>query len=54
RDNLDGIAAAADALAGFAGRPWPARRLHLVGSNIGRGPGPIHYRDIDAWPLHGD
>ncbi|MYX04092.1 MULTISPECIES: RNA 2',3'-cyclic phosphodiesterase [unclassified Streptomyces] len=40
---------AADSLAGFAGRGWEAGRLHLVGSNIGRGPGPIHYRDIEAW-----
>ncbi|WP_439674091.1 RNA 2',3'-cyclic phosphodiesterase [Embleya sp. MST-111070] len=51
RDNLDGIAAAAAELADFAGRPWPARTLHLVASNQGRGPGPIHYRDVDAWPL---
>ncbi|ROQ94201.1 2'-5' RNA ligase [Streptomyces sp. 2132.2] len=33
----------------FAGRTWRAERLHLVGSNIGRGPGPIHYRDIESW-----
>ncbi|MFJ3175858.1 RNA 2',3'-cyclic phosphodiesterase [Streptomyces roseus] len=33
----------------FAGRTWRAERLHLVGSNIGRGPGPIHYRDIASW-----
>ncbi|MFB6668587.1 RNA 2',3'-cyclic phosphodiesterase [Streptomyces parvus] len=43
---------AADSLAGFAGRGWEAGRLHLVGSNIGRGPGPIHYRDIEAWDFH--
>ncbi|GGZ64143.1 RNA 2',3'-cyclic phosphodiesterase [Streptomyces subrutilus] len=42
---------AAAGLAGFTGRRWSAERLHLVGSNIGRGPGPIHYRDIQAWPL---
>ncbi|MFE5539067.1 RNA 2',3'-cyclic phosphodiesterase [Streptomyces sp. NPDC056492] len=36
-------------LAEFAGRTWRAERLHLVGSNIGRGPGPIHYRDIESW-----
>ncbi|MFJ9689317.1 RNA 2',3'-cyclic phosphodiesterase [Streptomyces bacillaris] len=36
-------------LAAFSGRTWAAERLHLVGSNIGRGPGPIHYRDIEAW-----
>ncbi|MEU2247991.1 RNA 2',3'-cyclic phosphodiesterase [Streptomyces sp. NPDC019224] len=35
----------------FRGRPWPAERLHLVGSNAGRGPGQIRYRDIEAWPL---
>ncbi|MFF4319382.1 RNA 2',3'-cyclic phosphodiesterase [Streptomyces sp. NPDC001568] len=44
---------AAAALAGFTGRAWPAARLHLVGSNIGRGPGPIHYRDIEAWDFVG-
>ncbi|MFE1285675.1 RNA 2',3'-cyclic phosphodiesterase [Streptomyces sp. NPDC058751] len=38
-------------LAGFTGRPWPAGRLHLVGSNAGRSSGPIHYRDIESWPL---
>ncbi|MFE5769649.1 RNA 2',3'-cyclic phosphodiesterase [Streptomyces sp. NPDC056485] len=36
-------------LAEFAGHTWRAERLHLVGSNIGRGPGPIHYRDIESW-----
>ncbi|MFH7596786.1 RNA 2',3'-cyclic phosphodiesterase [Streptomyces racemochromogenes] len=40
---------AAAGLSGFTGRPWHAARLHLVGSNIGRGPGPIHYRDIESW-----
>ncbi|MFC9482496.1 RNA 2',3'-cyclic phosphodiesterase [Streptomyces griseus] len=44
---------AAAGLAGFAGRSWEAGRLHLVGSNIGRGPGPIHYRDIEAWDFRG-
>ncbi|WP_433544082.1 RNA 2',3'-cyclic phosphodiesterase (plasmid) [Streptomyces sp. CA-294286] len=43
----------ADALASFAGRRWPAARLHLVGSNVGRGPGPIRYRDIEAWSFGG-
>ncbi|MET7365876.1 RNA 2',3'-cyclic phosphodiesterase [Streptomyces sp. NPDC005566] len=38
-------------LAGFTGRRWPAERLHLVGSNVGRSRGPIHYRDIEAWAL---
>lgn len=41
----------AEGLAGFTGRRWPAERLHLVGSNAGRSRGPIHYRDIEAWPL---
>ncbi|MFI1225017.1 MULTISPECIES: RNA 2',3'-cyclic phosphodiesterase [unclassified Streptomyces] len=40
---------AAAGLTTFAGRSWQAGRLHLVGSNIGRGPGPIRYRDIEAW-----
>ncbi|MFD7256412.1 RNA 2',3'-cyclic phosphodiesterase [Streptomyces sp. NPDC059874] len=44
---------AAAGLAAFSGRPWRAERLHLVGSNIGRGPGPIHYRDIEAWNFGG-
>ena len=35
----------------FRGRPWPAERLHLVGSNAGPDPGQIRYRDIEAWPL---
>ncbi|MEU9031088.1 RNA 2',3'-cyclic phosphodiesterase [Streptomyces sp. NPDC048383] len=46
-------AEAAAGLAGFTGRTWPAAHLHLVGSNIGRGPGPIHYRDIEAWTFDG-
>ncbi|MGW1297200.1 RNA 2',3'-cyclic phosphodiesterase [Streptomyces sp. NPDC002533] len=50
-DHADTVEAAAS-LAGFAGREWRAGRLHLVGSNIGRGPGPIHYRDIEAWDFH--
>ncbi|MFD9461978.1 RNA 2',3'-cyclic phosphodiesterase [Streptomyces sp. NPDC060027] len=39
----------AQGFAAFTGRRWAAERLHLVGSNIGRSPGPIHYRDIEAW-----
>ncbi|MFB8085666.1 RNA 2',3'-cyclic phosphodiesterase [Streptomyces sp. NPDC055992] len=35
----------------FRGHSWPAERLHLVGSNAGRSPGQIRYRDIEAWPL---
>lgn len=38
-------------LAGFTGQRWSAERLHMVGSNTGRGSAPIHYRDIKAWPL---
>ncbi|MFB7463607.1 RNA 2',3'-cyclic phosphodiesterase [Streptomyces sp. NPDC056224] len=45
---------AAAGLASFTGRPWRAERLHLVGSNIGRGPGPIHYRDVEAWNFGGE
>lgn len=41
----------AERIAGFAGCQWPAERLHLVGSNVGRSRGPIHYRDIEAWAL---
>ncbi|WP_331748406.1 RNA 2',3'-cyclic phosphodiesterase (plasmid) [Streptomyces sp. NBC_00984] len=41
----------AERFAGFTGRRWPAERLHLVGSNVGRSRGPIHYRDIEAWAL---
>ncbi|MGX1549026.1 RNA 2',3'-cyclic phosphodiesterase [Streptomyces adustus] len=41
----------AEGLAEFTGLPWPAERLHLVGSNAGRSRGPIHYRDIESWAL---
>ncbi|MFG2824843.1 RNA 2',3'-cyclic phosphodiesterase [Kitasatospora sp. NPDC048365] len=51
RDDTTSVPQAAAGLAAFTGRPWHTERLHLVGSNIGRGPGPIHYRDIEAWPL---
>ncbi|MFB9368316.1 RNA 2',3'-cyclic phosphodiesterase [Kitasatospora sp. NPDC001664] len=51
RDDRTGIAEAAATLAGFSGRTWATDRLHLVGSNIGRGPGRIYYRDIEAWPF---
>ncbi|MER5641312.1 RNA 2',3'-cyclic phosphodiesterase [Kitasatospora sp. NPDC002227] len=51
RDDLTSVPETAAALTGFVGRPWQTERLHLVGSNIGRGPGPIRYRDIEAWPL---
>ncbi|WP_436771616.1 RNA 2',3'-cyclic phosphodiesterase [Yinghuangia sp. YIM S09857] len=53
RDNPDGVPQAAAELSGFAGRPWRAERLHLVGSNFARGPEPIRYRDVASWPLTG-
>lgn len=49
RDDTSSVSEAAAALAAFTGRTWQAERLHLVASNVGRGPGPIHYRDIAAW-----
>ncbi|WP_329491664.1 RNA 2',3'-cyclic phosphodiesterase [Kitasatospora sp. NBC_01246] len=49
RDDPTSVPQAAAGLAGFVGRSWRTERLHLVGSNIGRGPGPIRYRDIEAW-----
>ncbi|MFI6951477.1 RNA 2',3'-cyclic phosphodiesterase [Streptomyces sp. NPDC050422] len=51
RGDLSSAAEIAAGLAGFTGRPWAAERLHLVGSNAARSSGPIHYRDITAWPL---
>ncbi len=51
RGDRTSAAEIAEGLAGFTGRRWPAERLHLVGSNVGRSHGPIHYRDIAAWPL---
>ncbi|MDH6137898.1 2'-5' RNA ligase [Kitasatospora sp. MAA4] len=51
RDDPTSVPQAAAGLTGFVGRRWWTERLHLVGSNIGRGPGPIRYRDIEAWPL---
>ncbi|RST16482.1 RNA 2',3'-cyclic phosphodiesterase [Streptomyces sp. WAC05374] len=53
RDDTSGVVRAAAGLSAFTGRTWQAERLHLVGSNYGRGPGPIHYRDIEAWPFTG-
>ncbi|MEU1073033.1 MULTISPECIES: RNA 2',3'-cyclic phosphodiesterase [unclassified Streptomyces] len=49
RDDTSSVVELAASLAGFTGRTWEAERLHLVASNVGRGPGPIHYRDIAAW-----
>ncbi|OIJ63650.1 RNA 2',3'-cyclic phosphodiesterase [Streptomyces mangrovisoli] len=40
-------------IAGFSGAPWPAARLHLVGSSAVRGRGPVHYRDIESWAFAG-
>ncbi|MGI5447257.1 RNA 2',3'-cyclic phosphodiesterase [Streptomyces sp. CA-243310] len=53
RDDPSSVVKVAAELAGFTGRPWQTERLHLVGSNIGRGPGAIHYRDIEAWSFDG-
>ncbi|OON80651.1 RNA 2',3'-cyclic phosphodiesterase [Streptomyces tsukubensis] len=53
RGDLTSAGEIAEGLAGFTGRRWPAERLHLVGSDFGRGGGPIRYRDIAAWPLGG-
>ncbi|MCX5192467.1 RNA 2',3'-cyclic phosphodiesterase [Streptomyces sp. NBC_00249] len=54
RGDLASAVEAAAGLADFTGRPWRTERLHLVGSNFGRGPGPIHYRDIESWNLGGE
>ncbi|WP_282694590.1 RNA 2',3'-cyclic phosphodiesterase [Streptomyces sp. CC208A] len=53
RGDLAGVPGAAGVLDGFAGRSWPAARLHLVGSDDARGPAPVRYRDIDSWPFTG-
>ncbi|MFE0653379.1 RNA 2',3'-cyclic phosphodiesterase [Streptomyces sp. NPDC059534] len=53
RDDLGSVVEAAAGLSAFTGRPWPTDRLHLVGSNYGRGPGPIRYRDIRSWSFTG-
>ncbi|MET9961342.1 RNA 2',3'-cyclic phosphodiesterase [Streptomyces sp. NPDC006326] len=53
RDDPSSVVKAAGELAAFTGRRWQAERLHLVGSNFGRGPGPIRYRDIEAWEFSG-
>lgn len=54
RDDPVGVVRVAAGLTAFTGRSWYAERLHLVGSNFGRGPGPIRYRDIEAWHFGGD
>ncbi|MDK0517673.1 RNA 2',3'-cyclic phosphodiesterase [Streptomyces sp. ML-6] len=51
RGDRSSVGEIAEGLAGFTGRQWHTERLHLVGSNVGRSRGPIHYRDIEAWPL---
>ncbi|MCX5388611.1 RNA 2',3'-cyclic phosphodiesterase [Streptomyces sp. NBC_00094] len=53
RDDPTSVVTVADGLASFAGRRWPTERLHLVGSNFGRGPAPIRYRDIASWTFDG-
>ncbi|WP_137991664.1 RNA 2',3'-cyclic phosphodiesterase [Streptomyces vilmorinianum] len=53
RDDTSSVVATAAGLAGFTGRSWRAARLHLVGSDFGRGPGPIRYRDIASWAFEG-
>ncbi|MFJ9432694.1 RNA 2',3'-cyclic phosphodiesterase [Streptomyces sp. NPDC101490] len=53
RDDPTGAAEIAAGLTGFEGRPWRTERLHLVGSDFGRGPGPIRYRDIESWSFSG-
>ncbi|MDQ0792657.1 RNA 2',3'-cyclic phosphodiesterase [Streptomyces sp. B1I3] len=49
RGDASSVVQAAAGLSAFTGRTWEAERLHLVGSNTGRRPGPIHYRDVEAW-----
>ncbi|MER5498692.1 MULTISPECIES: RNA 2',3'-cyclic phosphodiesterase [unclassified Streptomyces] len=51
RGDRTSVGEIAGGLAGFTGCRWHTERLHLVGSNAGRSRGPIHYRDIEAWPL---
>ncbi|MER7760559.1 RNA 2',3'-cyclic phosphodiesterase [Streptomyces sp. NPDC097619] len=53
RNDTASVLAAAEGLAGFIGRRWPAARLHLVGSNHARGPAPVRYRDIESWAFTG-
>ncbi|MFJ8085352.1 RNA 2',3'-cyclic phosphodiesterase [Streptomyces sp. NPDC096205] len=53
RDDPFSVPQVATELAAFTGRRWHAERLHLVGSNYSRGPGPIRYRDIEAWRFTG-
>ncbi|MBW0089478.1 RNA 2',3'-cyclic phosphodiesterase [Pseudonocardia sp. KRD-184] len=44
----------AEALAGFAGRPWTATALHLVRSDLGAGPGgTARHEVVGTWELAG-
>ncbi len=44
----------ADALRGFAGRPWTASELHLVRSDLGAGPGGgARHEVVGTWELTG-
>ncbi|GAA1236623.1 RNA 2',3'-cyclic phosphodiesterase [Kitasatospora nipponensis] len=49
RDDPASVSQVAAALTGFVGRPWWTERLHLVAGPVGPGPGPIRYRDLEAW-----
>ncbi|MEU9319628.1 RNA 2',3'-cyclic phosphodiesterase [Streptomyces sp. NPDC048295] len=51
RGDRSSVGEIAERLTGFTGRPWTTERLHLVGSNVGRSRGLIHYRDIESWAL---
>ncbi|MCB5170373.1 RNA 2',3'-cyclic phosphodiesterase [Streptomyces bambusae] len=53
RNDAASAVSAAAGLSAFVGREWRTERLHLVGSNIGRGPGPIRYRDVESWSFDG-
>ncbi|MFD6415335.1 RNA 2',3'-cyclic phosphodiesterase [Streptomyces sp. NPDC060194] len=53
RGDTSAVVDVAGRLAGFDGLAWRTRRLHLVASNFGRGPGVIRYRDVDAWEFGG-
>ena len=53
RDTPSCAPRAATGLADFAGHPWLTERLHLVAGAVGRGPGPIRYRDVAAWAFGG-
>jgi 2'-5' RNA ligase len=53
RDGAD-LRPVVDALAGFAGRTWTARELHLVRSHLGAGPARTsRYELLTSWTLTG-